>query len=325
VNGVALVVFVIAQSPGDPLTSAFERAARGVLGEPAHIEIVDVSEDPPDAESVARAGASDGVVELTWGSDRARLHCYVSREQRWVDREISFGSSDPRGEREAVERGRLLGLAMATMYSEEAELRPTPVKTAQPPQPAAPARKQPAHAVGSPPAASDRHRPGRSLEFAGTATSGVHGTAAGVGAAAGLRLAWVGPLWSRLFVSGRTGSIAEAQATTRSLLLGGGLAFAALRPSSRFELGARVDVFASYFAASHLSEDDVAPDERSRWLPGADLVVEGGYNFAGSAGLFAGAGLESAMGRTDIYTHGQRVAVVPVLRLLGEVGFRTRF
>jgi hypothetical protein len=47
---------------------------------------------------------------------RARLHCYLSREQRWVDRQIEFGGA---GEREECERGRLLGFAVATMFTDD--------------------------------------------------------------------------------------------------------------------------------------------------------------------------------------------------------------
>jgi hypothetical protein len=165
----------------------------------------------------------------------------------------------------------------------------------------------------------------RSVEFAGIASSGVHGTAAGLGAMAGLRFAGPNPLWARLFVAGRSGNIPLAQASTRTAMLGGGLAIAALPRHFRFELGLRFDGFASYFDASHLSEDDDAPALRSRWIPGADAIVEGGVHLAGSTGLFLGGGVEAVFGRTEVYTHGNRVAVVPPWRIVGEFGFRTEF
>jgi hypothetical protein len=31
------------------------------------------------------------------------------------------------------------------------------------------------------------------------------------------------------------------------------------------------------------------------------------------------------LGKTEIYTHGERVAVVPPFRTVAELGFRTRF
>jgi hypothetical protein len=87
----------------------------------------------------------------------------------------------------------------------------------------------------------------------------------------------------------------------------------------------RADALLSYFQASHLSEDDVVPDTKSRWLPGFDWVLEGGFRFAGSAGVFAGVGVEAMAGSTEMFTHGRQVALVPAFRLVGELGFRTRF
>lgn len=339
-SGIALVVVLIAQAPSDPIATSFERAARGVLGEDARIEIATSAVDPSDDESVQRASGADGVVELSWSADRARIHCWVTSEKRWVEREISFGAAGPRSERETRERGRLLGLAVATMFGDQveaaheddapraaaavADVTPPPV-LAPPPQVSAAPPTGATEQEPEPPRARGNESSPRGLEVAATASSGLGGTAAGVGALAALRLAWSGPLWTRFFVAGRAGSIPVAQANTRSLQLGSGLALSGSPGAMPIELGARLDLFASYFDATHLSEDDVEPDRKSRWLPGADLVLEGGVRVAPSAGLFVGAGLEAVTGRTDIYTHGQRVAVVPVLRIVGEAGFRARF
>jgi opacity protein-like surface antigen len=87
----------------------------------------------------------------------------------------------------------------------------------------------------------------------------------------------------------------------------------------------RADAFASYFDASHLSEDDLEPDLRSRWQAGADLIAEAGYRFTVGAGVFLGAGIEGMLGKTEIYTHHNRVAVIPPFRAVAELGFRTYF
>jgi hypothetical protein len=339
VLGVTLIVLVIAQQTSDPSTAAFERAARSALGRDADIQIQLLASDPPDDESIARAGNADGVVELTWAPDgtKARVHCYLRRDARWVDREISFGAGTASPEREAAERGRLLGFAVATMFTEEQA--PEAAPSAQPEPPASPAPRPrpkiaPAAAALPTEAVSDdtsdnsvkRSAPSTtSVEFAGIASSGIEGNASGLGATAGLRLAWLGPLWGRLFASGRSGNIPQAQASTRTLLLGAGLALSALPDPQRFELGLRLDAFASYFDASHLSEDDTAPDLRSRWLPGADLLAEAGVHLGGGTGLFLGGGVEAVLGKTEVSTHGTRVAVVPPFRAVGEFGFRTRF
>jgi hypothetical protein len=350
VLGVSLIVLLIAQHASDQSNVAFERAARRALGRDADIQIQLVSADPPDDESIARAGNADGVVELTWAPDgsKARVHCYLRREARWVDREISFGAGTAGAEREVSERGRLLGFAVATMFTEEQAPDTEPDAAAKPAaSPAPPKAKVPPKTSASPktPAAggadddeasavtndsadtsTPRYAPSRrSIEFAGIASSGLAGTASGLGATAGLRLAWLGPLWGRLFVSGRTGNIPKAQASTRTAMVGAGLALAALPEARRFELGLRLDAFASYFDAAHLSEDDTSPDLRSRWLPGGALLVEGGIHLGGGTGLFLGGGLEALLGKTEVYTHGTRVAVVPPFRAVGEFGFRTKF
>jgi hypothetical protein len=340
----SLIILVIGQKPSDPSTLAFERALHGVLGNATTIEVQAVAEDPPDETSVAQAAGSDGLVELIWAGDgrKARVHCYVVREGRWVDREISFGAATASPEREAAERGRLLGFAVGTMFAEEAALEaPTASDVQKPPTPStapsalkAPEASEPPIAPGAPQhdaasSALDRSVPvaesGRRLEFAGVASVAIRGEASGLGASAGVRLAWTGPIWARLFAAARGGNIELAETTTGTGLIGAGLALAAFRPAERFQLGLRIDAFASYFRASHLSEDDITPAHRSRWLPGGDLVAEAGIHLLGKTGLFLGGGLEAVVGRTDIYTHGNKVAVVPALRAVGEFGFRTPF
>jgi hypothetical protein len=329
VVGVSLVILLVAQAaPSPEMGASFERAARGALGPNAKIEIVTVDDDPPDEESAARASAGtvDGIVELSWSSAaRARLHCYLAREGRWVDREITFDTSRSSSTREISERGRLLGFAVATMFAPDEHGAEAATSQGEP---------RPAAIVVPPPAPTDTPaprpvsppQPQRTLEFAGVFSSGIGGIASSVGATAALRLAWLGPVSARFFLSGRAGSIAQAQATTRTALGGAGLAVSALPPEATLQLGARLDAFVSNFAASHLSEDDVEADTQNRWLPGAALLAEGGLRFPrGVVGLFLGGGLEAVAGRTHIYTHGLEVANVPPLRIVGELSLRASF
>jgi hypothetical protein len=107
--------------------------------------------------------------------------------------------------------------------------------------------------------------------------------------------------------------------------LGGGIAVALRAPERVLQLGLRLDAFASYFEATHFSEDDVVPDRKSRWLAGADLIGEAGLRFTSNLSGFVGTGLEGMLGRTDIYAHGSQVAVVPPFRVVGELGLRAGF
>jgi hypothetical protein len=332
--GAALIVLVVGAGRTPAVTTAFEAAARGVLGVEAKIQVIGLDEVPSDEEAVARASRADGVVELIWTKNgtKTRIHCYVSREQRWVDREISFGDNEANSARDASERGRLLGYAVATMFADELELAPVPSPAAKaPPTPVPPPGARPPQALRSTSTDSaqrDASQPSlarRALEFSGVASSGLGGTASSLGAAAGIRAPLTAPLFARVFVAGRAGSVAQAQVSTLDARFGGGLTIAVPFEERRFEIGLRSDLFISHFDATHLSEDDVTPDRRSRWLPGADLIAECGFRFAGNAGVFVGAGGEAMLGKTDLYTHGGRVAVVPVLRVVGEVGFRIGF
>ncbi|MEO6602414.1 MAG: hypothetical protein ABIQ16_21210 [Polyangiaceae bacterium] len=316
--GPILVVLVIAHGSADPLTVAFERAVRAALGRQASLEIRTVPEDPPDADSIALGGGADGVVEVSWeaAGAKARLHCYVANEHRWVDREIAFGSDGAQSDREMAERGRLLGFAVATMFGED-ERPAAPSPSLSSPLPAA-------VVIESRPSSAPRLTT-RSFEFYGSASSGIGGTASGFGAEAAVRSLFRGPLWGRVFVAGRSGSIAAAQATTRSLFFGGGVAIAALPPEHRFALGLRADAFVTYFEASHFSNDDVVPDSRSRWLPGTDLIAEGGFRVFESAGVFLGAGVEALLGKTTVYAHGNQMAVVAPVRGVVQLGIRVAF
>ena len=144
----ALIVIVIAQSSpaqetcgaracADVLAGAFAQAARRVLGGDAKIQTRVASEDPPDEQSANDANGVDGVVELSFATEasKARVHCYLSKEHRWVDREISFGERRGSLLRETLERGRLLGFAVATMLTGDAEAETTS-DTAPTPEPA---------------------------------------------------------------------------------------------------------------------------------------------------------------------------------------------
>jgi hypothetical protein len=339
---ITLTVIVIAQSPdsdrcrpglcgGTAMMSAFQQAARRVLGSETQLRTLVVTSDPPDLAATETPEA-DGVVELSFSpeGERARFHCYLAREKRWLDREISFGDGSSLAQNEISERGRLLGFAVATMYASDAneatreQEPPSPRPVPAPTPPAAPKASLPRST--QPEGASAPERASRRVaEFAAVMSSGVEGTASGLGASAAFRLGLMGPVWARVFITGRTGNIPEAQASTRTALMGGGAAFAFLPDSSPFELGTRLDFFASYFDMAHLSEDDAVPDHRSRWQAGADVVVEGGWRFTRDAGAFLGAGVEGTIGKTEIYTHHQRVAVVPPFRATAELGFRTRF
>lgn len=326
-----LIVVVVAQSPGGPLLDAFTQTAQKALGTSSQLQLEVSVEDPADELSAARAADVDGLVELSLAKDgnQAHLHCYVSREKRWADRDIKFGTDDAASPREQRERGRLLGFAVATMFapataSDDVEAEPPSSKPA-PERPLARSRPEPAQSAPPVHSSSSPASRSHSLDFLLHASSGIRGTAAGLGATAVLRQHWYGPLWARALLAGREGSIPAAQATTRTGLGGGGIEFSLLPAQSRFQLGLRGDAFAVYFTAEHLSEDDVVPAHRSRWLAGFNWGADLGFRLTDTVGLVAGAGIEALTGKTEVFTHGNRVATVPALRVVAEGGLRAHF
>jgi hypothetical protein len=117
--GTTLIVIAIALEASDPTVVGLERAAQTTLGPGASIEVETVPSDPSDLEVAARINTAQGIVELSLSADRARalLHCYLVSEKRWVDRHVTFQPGDELSQAEAAERGRLLGYAVATMFS----------------------------------------------------------------------------------------------------------------------------------------------------------------------------------------------------------------
>jgi hypothetical protein len=73
---------------------------------------------------------------------------------------------------------------------------------------------------------------------------------------------------------------------------------------------------------SRLSGDNAGAD---RWLSGVDGVVEGDWLFAPNVEVVLGLGLADMFASTDIDVHREKVASIPPLRALGELGFRLRF
>lgn len=313
--GAVLVVLIVSSADGDPAASALEGAARELLGETATIRLVLTANDLPDAATLERAGAADGVVELLWSDDHqsALLHCYVTRDARWVDRRITFSAND-----EAVQRGRLLGFAIASMFPRLV----SPPQAVEPPPSSLP---EPADSPAKV-AAKPRAQPARlELELAASATTGVRGPADAVGALVGVRLPLIRALSLHAALAARIGEIPTAQASTRTALGALGLAWLASPADSALQLGVRADFIASWFEVTRPLASDSEIESRSRWTFGGAALLEGGYRFSPGFGVCAGVGTEVMLSPTDVYAQGQLEAKLPIFRVVGELGLRARF
>lgn len=336
-KGALLIVFVLTSEASQPETRAFTAAALEVLGAAAQVRLVAVPEDLADQKVVeqAKGAGADGAIELSWTEDRTRalVHCYVAEEQRWVDRSIGFDEGD-----DDRERGRMLGYAVASMFltaSEQEsadetappgslETKPSEIPPPEEPPPTFEAMPEDSGATST----ADDSRAGannwRGFDFGGMLSYGLGGDATTVGVTAAFRFVAVGPVWARLGAAGRSGEIAEAQANTRTFQGSVGVAWS-LFDTGRFTSSLRGDLIGSWLEVGHLSSDDPEVARESRWLFGADSVATAGVRLSAGTSLFAGGGLEAMFGKTDIYTHGMKVATIPPLRLIVEFGLRSEF
>jgi hypothetical protein len=335
-----LLVFVLSPDASEPTTPSFQAAAREVLGPHAAVRVEALTEALPDAAALERGGTAEGIIELIWSPARERVlvHCYIKSQHRWVDRTIHFASQDL--ERE---RGRLLGFAVASMFSDAPSFAPEPaqreadrggVESELPhPSPAAPApnlvedtRSAPSWGTPASSSASIQQPLQRSLEFSAVAVPDVGGSLGPeFGASGALRSAIGESLWWRVELSGRLGEVPAAQANLRRVMAGLGIAWDALGAPSALHLGLRADLLGSWLQVAHLSSDDVERVHLQRWLLGSDAILTAGYGISSSAAIYAGLGIEAMFGRTYVYTHGTQVAVVPILRSRLELGFRSDF
>ncbi|MEO8181678.1 MAG: hypothetical protein ABI895_22820 [Deltaproteobacteria bacterium] len=336
-----LLVFVLSPDAAEPTTPSFQTAAREVLGPRAAVRVEALTEALPDAAALERGGSAAGIIELIWSSTRESvlLHCYIASQARWVDRTVHFGSDDLE-----VERGRLLGFAVASMFSNAPSFEQTAPGLPQSREPGAapklssrPARVEPPSGTAEGRSVPAGSTPGtvpvatantgrRALEFSAVAIPDFGGSLSPeFGASAALRRALAGPLWLRGELSGRLGEIPTAQANLRRLLAGVGIEWEVLPAPAPMRIGLRADVLGSWIQVAHLSSDDVERVHQQRWLVGSDALATVGYGISPSALICAGVGVEAMFGRTYVYTHGVEVAVVPILRSRLDLGFRSDF
>jgi len=335
-----LLVFVLSPAATEPTTPSFQTAAAEVLGPRAAVRVETLAKPLPDAAALERGGTAEGIVELIWSPTRESVlvHCYIASQGRWVDRTIRFGGNDLE-----VERGRLLGFAVASMFSaapgleqaaatlpETRAVGVTPEVPSQPPvtAPASAPEESRSFPAGSPsgslPAAATQPR--RSLEFSAVAVPDFAGNLnPEFGASLALRWALVDALWLRSELSGRLGEVPTAQANLRRALAALGIGWDVLALSSGVSVSLRADLLGSWLQVAHLSSDDVERVHQQRWLLGSDAVLTTAYGISASTAVYAGLGIEAMFGRTYVYTHGVEVAVVPLLRSRLDLGFRSDF
>lgn len=320
-GAVTVIVVVAAADPRDGSTEALERALRSAVGDRAVVVVKTAREGEPDDGSSAtnEPGAVVGVV--TWSDHHRRATLRFESNGRSTDRELRFDASDA-----PAERGRTIGFAVASMVPEE-ESRPTPPKPPAPIDAAAPTPIVPPPAAAEAPRAPPRDpATAFAIDLTAAGAVGVSGFGGGMGGALAGRIPIGRGFAVRLALSARLGEISPAQATSRAYAAAGGIAWQIWPTASRsFGLGARADLLLMRHEVVHFSADDPDDVHRSRFLPGVDVLLEGGIRLADHASLVAAFGPEIALGRTNIVVRGAEVGVVPPLRLCAEGGVRVSF
>ncbi len=313
----ALVLVMLVQSTDatDPSTSAAIDAAHHTLGSDAIVKVTGYTEPPSDEALQKLSPGADAVVAVSWSDEHRHVHLRMLRvaDGSWVDRDIGFETRDA-----SHERGRTIGFALASMLP-EADDRPT--------EPSGVGSGGVAPLIDTAPAVPTPPPP-RSFRGAASAVGlgavGVGGYGGGFGG--GLALEWYVNPWLglRASASGRSGEVGPVAAT--AYLISGGLgARARLVRRAGIELGARADMLLLWEQLTHLDAHDSGPREQSHVLPAANVALDFGWYINDTAGLHIGAGTEIALGQTDLYLRGAKVAALVPVRAFSELGLRVRF
>jgi hypothetical protein len=322
-SSIALVVIVASGQAQDATTLALADAAHTAAGAKV---IVEEGAPIPDAEALAITARdhAEVVAVVSWDGDHSgvTVHLHRAGDARWLDRAVGFQSSDA-----PSERGRTIGFAIASMLPD-----PTADEPAHPPE-----KPPPPVVIGpTPPLTTVREHPHPeappiwhgAIDLSGVATMAVGGYGGGWGVRLGGQWFFLPRLSLRaaIGISARP-LIPEAQASVQTLTGALGLGFALIEPASRrpVGLGGRVSIMAQHQTVSHLSVDDVNANTESRWLPAAEVLLEGAVYFITNVAVVLSGGTEIAMGETRIYVAHRPVATLAPWRFAGEIGFRARF
>jgi hypothetical protein len=314
-----LVIYLSATDAADPGAPVLVRSAQEVLGDQAQVELRTTTSELPDSALSNTEPGVDAAATVVWLNSehrRAVVRCYVGRLHRVVKRELSFDEdADPK------ERERMLGFVVASLLIPEAEQSVAPA-----PRPdEAHVQRNALEEPNAPPPTAREHFIGMA-ELVGLGATGIGGAAAGFGASLAGRWLFAPSLALRLAAGLRRGDIPRASAISEMEFVGIGLAIESpVTRSSRFSVGGRASALLLRHELDHLSADDAVPARKSRVMPGADAVLEGGWRLSSSAGVVVGVGAELALGHIDVSVKGNKVAEIPPLRGLVELGIQARF
>ncbi len=302
-----LVILIAASELSSPATTGLLYATRETLGSSTILRIETFSATT-EAPLPTQPDINLAYVSVTWQGarhERARILGRQPGAKEEAERILIFGPADPE-----EERGRSVGFVIASLFAgfnnSSATMR------AQPPEPPRPVRLA---------LTPTEHRFAFSLAAVGAYPQGASSFGAYFDATREVsRIFNIG-----LYFDARFGAIQSAQASTRWLSLGavGGLHVLSL--SSRVRLSSVIHVGARQLSVTHLSEDDIAPDEKTAYLALGSLALRVSMDLAQSAAIYADAGAEAQSGRARVNVHGGTAATIPMVFGTVGIGVTARF
>ena len=325
-----LLLFVASAEADGEATTALVAAASRELGAGLEIRIERYEAVPPgDRELIARSREEGaiGSARVVWNDStrtRAAIDVHLLAGEVAYHRVLVFEPHDA-----LVERGRAVGLVLATVLLAGRDPRGEALPAQPPPPPAPTAGGEAAVSTSEEPTTPTNVGPPRwALEAFGEGGLALGGAGSGLGGGLAGRFHGAGKWGARLGARFRAGSVSVAQASSlaAAISLGGFRSLATLAgPQRTWDLGARAEIMLLYEALTHFSSDDPAPVHRGRVLPGAAALLEARWNLAPSAALHLAGGVETALGVTSVVVRGIEVTELAPVRLILEAGFLARF
>ncbi len=327
-NALILVILVGSGEVDSAASQSMLRATAEALGLNAQVSIHEIDPNAGD-DAIIAAGKkwhADAVASVHWedGHRHASLHLHGEASGRWIDREIGFHASDAEDE-----RGRTLGFAVISMLPEgqvpRAPPPPPPSKT-----PIKQADSQSSSEVIQEPDHEEPELPPKrwhgAVDASGIVAAGIGGDATGVGGAGRGQWFFLPDFSVRAGGGAREGSVSALGASSFTWFFAGGLSWHPSTPSRRhpFGIGGSLDVVGMHYALSRTGTGG-AQESQGRWIPAADLTLEGTWFFTEPVGLVVAVGGEMTFGQTQVYLQNQPVETIPSLRGVAEAGLRARF
>jgi opacity protein-like surface antigen len=283
---------------------------------------------PRDVEVVgdaAKLGAA-AVVLVSWHDASlltAEVRVFVASPEdgvsHWIARTIVFSARDV-----PAERGRALGLVIASVLDESWGIAPAP--KAEPP--AAVENRPVPLATRAAPVEAPEAPPRWALEANVTTAVGHWGDMDDtIGGMVGLRHS-VSTRWAlRAGLGFRVSDVDGADATARTVLGGVGVIWMSseLERPGTFGFGGRFDLLGVHEAIQRGEAGQSSSRTETYWSLGADLLAQVGYGLSRGTALLVGVGVEELLTEADVYVGEELAATIPRTQMVVELGVLSRF